>query len=129
MFHCNGWCFPWTMALIAGTSVCLRRVDPALIFPLIREHRRSRTCAARPSSTACSSTPGGCARASAHGEGPDRRRRTAGRVIEGCEAAGIELTHVYGLTEVYGPAAVCAKQEQLGRLPIEERAASTAARA
>ena len=41
MFHCNGWCFPWTMALIAGTSVCLRRVDPAVIFPLIREHHRT----------------------------------------------------------------------------------------
>ena len=46
MFHCNGWCFPWTMALIAGTSVCLRRVDPALIFPLIRQHHITHMCGA-----------------------------------------------------------------------------------
>jgi fatty-acyl-CoA synthase len=46
MFHCNGWCFPWTMALIAGTSVCLRRVDPALIYPLIRQHHITHMCGA-----------------------------------------------------------------------------------
>jgi len=52
MFHCNGWCFPWTMALTAGTSVCLRRVDPAEVFRLIREHTVTH-CAARRSCTAC----------------------------------------------------------------------------
>jgi fatty-acyl-CoA synthase len=46
MFHCNGWCFPWTMALVAGTSVCLRRVDPAVIFPLVREHGVTHMCGA-----------------------------------------------------------------------------------
>ncbi len=123
MFHCNGWCFPWTMALVAGTSVCLRRVDPAVIFPLIREHRVSHMCGAPIVYGMLINAPAELRAGIGHkvagliaGAAPPLA------VIEGCEAAGIELTHVYGLTEVYGPAAVCAKQPQWEGLPLDERA-------
>ncbi|MBL8349172.1 MAG: acyl-CoA synthetase [Burkholderiaceae bacterium] len=123
MFHCNGWCFPWTLALIAGTSVCLRRVDPALIFALIREHRVTHLCGAPIVYSLLINAPA----ALREGLGHTLHGLIAGAppppaVIEGCEAAGISLTHVYGLTEVYGPAAVCAKQEAWAGLPAAERA-------
>jgi len=123
MFHCNGWCFPWTLALNAGTSVCLRRVDPAQIFPLVREHRVTHLCGAPIVYAMLINAPAELRQ----GIGHTLKGLIAGAppppaVIEGCEAAGIELTHVYGLTEVYGPAAVCAKQEHWDTLPREERA-------
>ena len=123
MFHCNGWCFPWTMALVGGTSVCLRRVEPALIWRLMLEHRVTHLCGAPIVYSLMINAPA-------------EQRGTLGRVVrgliagapppaavlEGCEAAGIDITHVYGLTEVYGPAAVCVKQEHWAELPAEERA-------
>ena len=123
MFHCNGWCFPWTMALIAGTSVCLRRVDPALIFPLIREHHVTHMCGAPIVYAMLISAPVALREGISHTiHGLIAGAPPPPAVIEGCEAAGIALTHVYGLTEVYGPAAVCAKQESWAELPAEERA-------
>jgi fatty-acyl-CoA synthase len=123
MFHCNGWCFPWTMALVAGTSVCLRRVDPALIFPLIREHRVTHMCGAPIVYSLLIHAPAALREGIAHTvNGLIAGAAPPAAVIEGCEAAGIALTHVYGLTEVYGPAAVCAKQEEWAGLPAEERA-------
>lgn len=123
MFHCNGWCFPWTMALIAGTSVCLRRVDPALIFPLIREHHITHLCGAPIVYSMLINAPAALREGITHTvQGLIAGAAPPAAVIEGCEAAGIELTHVYGLTEVYGPAAVCAKQESWATLSAEERA-------
>ncbi|MDF1484411.1 acyl-CoA synthetase [Ramlibacter sp. H39-3-26] len=123
MFHCNGWCFPWTMALIAGTSVCLRRVDPALIYPLIREHHITHMCGAPIVYSLLINAPAELRQGLAHTvHGLIAGAAPPAAVIEGCEAAGIDITHVYGLTEVYGPAAVCAKQEEWAALPIEERA-------
>jgi len=123
MFHCNGWCFPWTMALVAGTSVCLRRVDPALIFPLIREHRVTHLCGAPIVYSMLINAPKELRAGIGHTvDGLIAGAAPPAAVIEGCEAAGIALTHVYGLTEVYGPAAVCAKQEGWDALPAEERA-------
>jgi fatty-acyl-CoA synthase len=123
MFHCNGWCFPWVLALTAGTSVCLRRVDPAQVYALIREHHVTRMCGAPIVYSMMISAP------AALREGIDHTIRglVAGAappaaVIEGCEAAGIELTHVYGLTEVYGPSAICVKQPAWKALPLVERA-------
>ena len=123
MFHCNGWCFPWTLALNAGTSVCLRRVDPANVFALIREHTVTHMCGAPIVYSMLISAPA----ASREGIGHTVKGLIAGAappaaVIEGCERIGIDITHVYGLTEVYGPAAVCAKQQSWDALPIEERA-------
>ena len=123
MFHCNGWCFPWTMAANAGTNVCLRRIDAKLIFEAIRRDRVTHFCGAP----------------IVHGmliDAPDELRAgiehkvnalIAGAappaaIIEGMERIGFDITHVYGLTETYGPATVCAKQEQWASLPIAERA-------
>ena len=123
MFHCNGWCFPWTMALIAGTSVCLRRVDPALIYPLIRQHHITHMCGAPIVYSMLINAPADLRVGIEHTvQGLIAGAAPPAAVIEGCEAAGIELTHVYGLTEVYGPAAVCAKQASWATLSIEERA-------
>ncbi len=123
MFHCNGWCFPWTMALVAGTSVCLRRVDPAVIYPLIREHHVTHMCGAPVVYNMLINAPSELRAGIDHSiAGLIAGAAPPLAVIEGCEAAGIELTHVYGLTEVYGPAAVCAKQPAWKDLPLEQRA-------
>ena len=123
MFHCNGWCFPWTMALQAGTSICLRRVDPALIFPLVREHRVTHMCGAPIVYGLLVNAPAELREGITHRvEGLIAGAAPPAAIIEGCERIGIDITHVYGLTEVYGPAAVCAKQESWAELPIEERA-------
>ena len=123
MFHCNGWCFPWSMALIAGTSVCLRRIDPAQVFSLIREHGITHMCGAPIVYGMLTNAPASLREGIGHringliaGAAPPLA------VIEACEAAGIDLTHVYGLTEVYGPAAVCARQPGWDALPLPERA-------
>ncbi len=124
MFHCNGWCFPWTMALNAGTSVCLRRVDPALIFSLIREHHITHMCGAPIVYSMLIHAPESLRAGIAHTvQGLIAGAAPPAAVIEGCEKAGIDITHVYGLTEVYGPAAVCAKQPEWGSLNLAERAA------
>ncbi|HJW11417.1 MAG TPA: AMP-binding protein, partial [Albitalea sp.] len=123
MFHCNGWCFPWTMALVAGTSVCLRRVDPAQVFALIRTHHVTHLCGAPIVYSMLLNAPAALREGIAHTvQGLIAGAAPPAAVIEACEAAGIELTHVYGLTEVYGPAAVCAKQESWAALPAAERA-------
>ena len=123
MFHCNGWCFPWTLALVAGTSVCLRKVDPALIYPLMREHHVTHMCGAPIVYAMLINAPA----ALREGIGHEIKGLIAGAappaaVIEGCERIGIAITHVYGLTEVYGPAALCAQQEEWNSLPLPERA-------
>ncbi|HEX4599548.1 MAG TPA: acyl-CoA synthetase [Burkholderiaceae bacterium] len=123
MFHCNGWCFPWTMALNAGTSVCLRRVDPAQVFELIREHRVTHLCGAPIVYSMLINAPDEQRAGIRHSvEGLIAGAAPPATVIEGCERIGIDITHVYGLTESYGPAAVCAKQESWDALPLEERA-------
>jgi fatty-acyl-CoA synthase len=123
MFHCNGWCFPWTMALNAGTSVCLRRVDPAVIFPLIRKHHVSHMCGAPIVYSMLINAPAELRQGIPHTvQGLIAGAAPPAAVIEGCEQAGIDITHVYGLTEVYGPAAVCAKQPEWSSLDLEERA-------
>jgi fatty-acyl-CoA synthase len=127
MFHCNGWCFPWTMALQAGVSVCLRRVDPQLIFPLIREQQVTHMCGAPIVYGMLVNAPAALREGISHTvQGLIAGAAPPAAIIEGCERIGIDITHVYGLTEVYGPAAVCAKQDEWAGLPIEERAALNA---
>jgi len=127
MFHCNGWCFPWTVAARAGVNVCLRRVEARAIFDAIRQHGVTHYCGAPivhgllvnapdelkvgvPSGVKCMVA----------GAAPPAS------MIEGMERLGFDLTHVYGLTEVYGPATVCAKHDAWQQLPIGERAALNA---
>ena len=123
MFHCNGWCFPWTMALVAGTSVCLRRVDPALVWPLVRRERVTHLCGAPIVYSMLINAPAELRAGLAQPlQGLIAGAAPPAAVIEGCEAAGIALTHVYGLTEVYGPGAVCAKQQEWQALTADEQA-------
>jgi fatty-acyl-CoA synthase len=123
MFHCNGWCFPWTVAARAGVNVCLRRVEAKAIFDAIRQHGVTHYCAAPIVHGVLVNAPEEMkqglpvgVKAMVAGAAPPAS------MIEGMEALGFELTHVYGLTEVYGPATVCAKQEGWQALDIGERA-------
>jgi fatty-acyl-CoA synthase len=123
MFHCNGWCFPWTIAAHAGTNVCLRRVDAPVIFDLIRRHQVTHYCGAPLVHQTLINAPAGLKRGIEHrvfGMVAGAAPPTA--TIEGLENMGFSLTHVYGLTEVYGPATVCAKHEEWEGLPLAERA-------
>ena len=109
MFHCNGWCFPWTVAMQAGVHVCLRRVEPAAILAAMREHAVDHYCAAPIVHSLIYNAPAELRQ----GINQQVRGMVAGAappaaMIEGMEQLGFDLTHVYGLTEVYGPAAVCA---------------------
>ena len=123
MFHCNGWCFPWTIAARAGVNVCLRRIDAKLIFEAMREHGVTHYCAAPIVQNLLITAPDSLKQGLPKGI----KAMVAGAappaaMIEGMEALGIEMTHVYGLTEVYGPAAVCVKHEAWDELSISERA-------
>jgi fatty-acyl-CoA synthase len=123
MFHCNGWCFPWTMALQAGTSVCLRKLDTAVVFDLIRRHRVTHLCAAPIVYGMLINAPEAQRTGITHAiDGLIAGSAPPAAIIEGCERIGISITHVYGLTESYGPAAVCAPQEEWAALPLGERA-------
>jgi fatty-acyl-CoA synthase len=123
MFHCNGWCFPWTLALVAGTSVCLRKVDVALMLDLIRRHRVTHFCGAPVVHNMLINAPDEMRAGITHKiSGMIAAAAPPQPVIEGMESIGFDLTHVYGLTEVYGPAAVCAKHPEWQALPVAERA-------
>ena len=123
MFHCNGWCFPWTVAARAGVNVCLRKVAAPEIFAAIRAHGVTHYCAApivhgllvNAPAELKQGLPSGV-KAMVAGAAPPAS------MIEGMEALGFELTHVYGLTETYGPATVCAVQDGWDKLDIGERA-------
>jgi fatty-acyl-CoA synthase len=123
MFHCNGWTYPWAVTAVAGTHICLRRVEPAAIFAAIAEHHVTHLCGApvvlnmlvhAPEADKCGFdhvveiATGGAAPPSA--------------VIEAMERMGFRVTHLYGLTESYGPSTVCAWQPEWDALPPAERA-------
>jgi fatty-acyl-CoA synthase len=122
MFHCNGWCFTWTVAAAAGTNVCLRRVDAKTIFDLIRRHRVTHYCGAPIVHNLLINAPDDWKRGISHRVSClVAAAAPPAAVIEGMEKMGFDITHVYGLTETYGPAAVCAKHEEWDRLPLEKR--------
>jgi len=123
MFHCNGWCFPWTIAASAGVNVCLRKVEPAKIFELIKNLRVTHMAGAPivyNSLINAPDAPKGAAAPSIIGLIAGAAPPVA--VLEGAESIGIKLTHVYGLTEVYGPASVCAEQPGWDDLAADQRA-------
>jgi fatty-acyl-CoA synthase len=123
MFHCNGWCFPWTVTALNGTHVCLRKVEAAAIFDAIAEHGVTHLCGAPIVMNLLINADA-------------KARREFGRtvelmtaaapppapVIEKMERMGFHITHVYGLTEVYGPAVVCDWHDEWNGLPLEEQA-------
>jgi fatty-acyl-CoA synthase len=123
MFHCNGWCFPWTVAAAAGVNVCLRKVDPTKIFELIREHGVTHMCGAPiVYNTLINAPDAPKGKAARTVVGLIAGAAPPVAVLEGAEGIGIKLTHVYGLTEVYGPASVCAEQPGWDQLPPDQRA-------
>ena len=113
LFHCNGWCYPWSVVAMCGTHVCLRAVDPAQIFPLIVEHRVTHMCGAPTVLTMLTSAPA------------EQRLKfdqpvhimTGGspppaKVIQAMEELGFRVLHIYGMTDLQGPSTFCAPQEQ-----------------
>jgi len=122
MFHCNGWCFPWTMSANVGTNVCLRRVDAADIFRLMRSEGVTHFCGAPVVHSLLLSAPEemreGIGRVSAMVAGAP----PPATMIEGMERLGFDLVQVYGLTETYGPAAVCSPQAEWENLDLAGRA-------
>jgi fatty-acyl-CoA synthase len=123
MFHCNGWCFPWTVAALAGTNVCLRRVDAPAVFDAIREHGVTHYCGAPIVHSMLVNAPESLKAGIAHRVSAlVAAAAPPAAMIEGMERMGFDLTHVYGLTEVYGPASVCARHDEWAALPVAERA-------
>src|SRR5713226_8604184 len=120
MFHCNGWCFPWTVTALAGTHVCLRRIEAGAIYEAIERHGVTHLCGApvvmntlmhartRPLDRPVDMMTAGSA--------------PPATIIGGMEQLGFRITHVYGLTEVYGPAVICAWHDEWDGLPLDERA-------
>ena len=122
MFHCNGWCFPWTVAMLGGTHVCLRKVDAQSILGAMRDHGVNHYCAAPIVHNLLIAAPAEM-RA---GIAQKVRGMVAGAappasMIEGMASLGFDVTHVYGLTEVYGPAAVAVKRESWARESLSEQ--------
>ncbi len=123
LFHCNGWCFAWTVAARAGVNICLRKVDPPAIFSAIKMYGVTHYCAApivhnmlvNSSAELKSGVPRGV-KAMIAGSAPPAS------IIEGMETMGFDMTHVYGLTETYGPAAVCVKQDDWEQQDLGSRA-------
>ncbi|HEY6513975.1 MAG TPA: AMP-binding protein, partial [Burkholderiaceae bacterium] len=122
MFHCNGWCFPWTLALLGGTHVCLRRVEAKAMLDAMREHGVDHYCAAPIVHNLIVNAP------AALREGITQRVRgmVAGAappaaMIEGMAKIGFDITHVYGLTETYGPASVAVKRPQWNNQTLSEQ--------
>ena len=123
MFHCNGWTYTWAMSVVAGTHLCLRRVEPQRVFALIAEHGVTHLCGAPAVLNMLVHAPEAAKRRFDHiieiatgGAAPPSA------VIEAMERMGFRVTHLYGLTESYGPTTVCAEQEEWAGLPIAERA-------
>ncbi len=122
MFHCNGWTYTWGVTAAAGTHVCLRRVDPALIFPMIKQHGVTHMCGAPIVLNMLIHAPaeqrvdfGRTVDVATGGAAPPSK------VIAEMEGLGFRVTHLYGLTETYGPATVCAWQHAWDELDLETR--------
>jgi fatty-acyl-CoA synthase len=122
MFHCNGWCYPWSVTAMCGTHVCLRAVDPAQIFPMIVEHGVTHMCGAPTVLSMLTAAP------------EEQRRKFAqpvhimtggspppAKVIKAMEDLGFQVLHIYGMTELQGPSTFCASQESWKILADEER--------
>ncbi|MGO1232770.1 MAG: acyl-CoA synthetase [Marinobacter sp.] len=123
MFHCNGWCFPWTVTAMAGTHVCLRRVDPEKVLQLIRNHHVTHLCGAPivlnallNASVEAKADLDHEVNALTGGAAPPAQ------LIQGIEEMGIRVTHAYGLTEVYGLVTLCAWKSEWDALPVYDRA-------
>ena len=123
MFHCNGWTYTWAVTAVGGTHVCLRQTDPAKIFPAIRDHKVTHMCGAPIVLNMLAHAPdedkvvfAQTVEVATGGAAPPSS------VIAAMESMGFKVTHLYGLTESYGPATVCAWQDDWGKLGLHEKA-------
>jgi fatty-acyl-CoA synthase len=127
MFHCNGWTYTWAVTAMAGTHVCLRRVEPAAIFAAIAEHRVTHLCGAPIVLNMLVHAPESAKRRFDHVvEVATGGAAPPSAVIEAMERMGFRVTHLYGLTESCGPTTVSAWQEEWPGLPLAERSARMA---
>ena len=123
LFHCNGWCFPWTIAAVAGTNVCLRGVDAGAILDLIEREGVTHMCGAPIVINMVTTEaekrgvrlPHGVRIMTAGAAPPSAVLARAGRI-------GFDVAHAYGLTECYGPNTICAWHPEWNDLPLEEQA-------
>ena len=123
MFHCSGWTYTWAVTAAGATHVCLRKVDPALIFPAIATHRVTHLCGAPIVLNMLVHAPAGVKRRFDHRvEVATGGAAPPSAVIEAMEAMGFRVTHLYGLTESYGPATLCAWQDEWDALDLNSRA-------
>ncbi len=127
MFHCNGWCYPWTLACVAGTSVCMRKVEAKAIFDAIADNGVTHFCGAPiVLGIVLNAKPRERREFSHTVEVMTAAAPPPAAVLQAMEAAGFHMTHVYGLTETYGPAVMCAWKSEWDALPVEERASMKA---
>ena len=127
MFHCNGWTYTWGVTAAGGTHVCLRRVDPALIFPLIQRERVTHMCGAPIVLTMLIHAPEDIKlRFEQHVTVATGGAAPPSQVIANMEAMGFHVIHLYGLTETYGPATICVEQPDWAALELPDRAAKMA---
>jgi len=123
MFHCNGWCFPWTLALVAGTSVCLRRANAKTIYDALAAHNVTHMCGAPIiMQFIIGATPAERQPLTRTVEFMTAAAPPPAAVLEALEKENFRVTHVYGLTEVYGPATICSWHEEWDSKPSHERA-------
>jgi fatty-acyl-CoA synthase len=123
MFHCNGWCFPWTVAMLGGTHVCLRKVEAKAIFDAMREHKADHYCAAPIVHNLLIAAPAEMREGISHKvRGMVAGAAPPAAMIEGMAKLGFDITHVYGLTEVYGPASVAVKRPPWAQADLSEQA-------
>ena len=123
MFHCNGWCFPWTIAALGGTNVCLRRVEAGAIFEAIATKQVTHFCGAPIVLGMILNAKPEERRAFEHRvEVMTAAAPPPAAVLEAMESSGFHMTHVYGLTETYGPAVICAWHDEWDQRPSDERA-------
>ena len=123
LFHCNGWCFAWSTVAMGGTQVCLRAVDPDLIFRLIGEHGVTHMCGAPTVLSMLTASPAAQTRSHSH----TVHIQTGGspppaKVIKAMEEIGFQVLQIYGMTELQGPSTYAAVQAGWAGLPLEERA-------
>ena len=127
MFHCNGWCFPWTVSVVAGTHVCLRAVRAKAMYDLIAEHKVTHLCGAPIVMSTLLNAPADEKKPLPHVvEFATAAAPPPEAVLAAMKAAGFNVTHVYGLTEVYGPAVVNDWHADWDKLPLAEQAAKKA---
>src|SRR5204863_2554240 len=127
MFHCNGWCFPWSISVVAGTHVCLRQVRAAAMFNAIADHKVTHLCGAPIVMATLLNAPAEEKKPLPHVvEFFTAAAPPPEAVLAAMKAAGFNVTHLYGLTETYGPAAVNEWQRGWDGLPLAEQAARKA---